>query len=187
MGGARLLDFVRALIKRELAYINVENDEFASSSLVLGAFDEEEAKRAAKAKKKGGLFSRAPAPAPEGNTAERISIGHVPRRLRLAEQESDETRERAQIAMIRNLTLGYFDIVKKTLADAVPKAVVRHATPLSTWLQPRSGQVNKSSLSLCRVLAGVHACGAVRREPAEGADDAALLRPHLQAAHERLR
>ena len=81
MGGARLLDFVRALIKRELAYINVENDEFASSSLVLGAFDEEEAKRAAKAKKKGGLFSRAPAPAPEGNTAERISIGHVPRRL----------------------------------------------------------------------------------------------------------
>ena len=139
MGGARLLDFVRALIKRELAYINVENDEFASSSLVLGAFDEEEAKRAAKAKKKGGLFSRAPAPAPEGNTAERISIGHVPRRLRLAEQESDETRERAQIAMIRNLTLGYFDIVKKTLADAVPKAVVRHATPpLSVWLQPRA-------------------------------------------------
>ena len=185
MGGARLLDFVRALIKRELAYINVENDEFASSSLVLGAFDEEEAKRAAKAKKKGGLFSRAPAPAPEGNTAERISIGHVPRRLRLAEQESDETRERAQIAMIRNLTLGYFDIVKKTLADAVPKAVVRHATPpLSVWLQPRA--VRRLRL-VCRVLAGVHACGAVRREPAEGADDAALLRPHLQAAHERLR
>jgi hypothetical protein len=34
-----LLDFARSLIKREMAYINVESDEFASSSLVLGAFD----------------------------------------------------------------------------------------------------------------------------------------------------
>ncbi len=128
-----LLDYVRMLVKRELAYINVENDEFASSALVLGAFDDEESRRAAaKAKKKGGLGglfgggssgSRSSAAAAPG-AAERISIGHIPRRLKLDEQEMDEEREMAQIGMIRNLTIGYFEIVKKTIADAVPKAIV---------------------------------------------------------------
>jgi hypothetical protein len=128
-----LLDYVRMLVKRELAYINVENDEFASSALVLGAFDDEEARRASKAKQKkgiGGFFgggsggSSTPRGAAAPGAAERISIGHIPRRLKLDEQEVDEERELAQIAMIRNLTVGYFGIVKKTIADAVPKAIV---------------------------------------------------------------
>ena len=34
-----LIDFVRNLVRREMAYINIENDEFASSALVIGAFE----------------------------------------------------------------------------------------------------------------------------------------------------
>lgn len=129
-----LLDFARSLIKRELAYINVESDEFASSSLVLGAFDRQRPPEASKkksgalrSKAQGGLFKKGEQPVVvDAAGKERITIGHIPRMLQLEEPgtSNQEARERAQISMIKSLTQHYFTLVKKTIADALPKAVM---------------------------------------------------------------
>jgi hypothetical protein len=57
-----LLEFVKMLIKREVAYINVDSDEFSNDALVFDAFDRTapppEGGKSAQ-KKPGGLFSGA--------------------------------------------------------------------------------------------------------------------------------
>ena len=46
----------------------------------------------------------------------------MPTKLSLPEDASEQQKEAAQVKMIRNLTVAYFSIVKKNIADAVPKA-----------------------------------------------------------------
>ena len=54
----------------------------------------------------------------------KVTLGGMPSNLNLPENATDAQKERAQIAMVQNLSAAYFRIVKKNLADGVPKAIM---------------------------------------------------------------
>ncbi len=159
-----LAAFVRNLIKRELAYINTQNDEFVNSPLVLNPQKSEPKPAPAAAapaqspqagagkKDEGGWFSwgssseskdeerkkkeaearaaakaraqAAAAAAAKKDEGGKVTLGGMPSNLGLRENATDAEKEKAQIAMVQNLTNAYFHIIKKNLADGVPKAIM---------------------------------------------------------------
>eukprot|EP01047_Picozoa_sp_COSAG01_P076246 COSAG01_NODE_13330_length_1600_cov_2.061959_2_plen_156_part_00 len=82
---------------------------------------------ALRSKAQGGLFKKGQQPVVvDAAGVERVTIGHIARVLQLEEPgtSNQEARERAQISMIKSLTQNYFSLVKGTIADALPKAVM---------------------------------------------------------------
>ena len=79
----------------------------------------EDAMKAAKAKQVAA--AAAVAKKDEGG---KVTLGGMPSNLGLADNATDAQKERAQIAMVQNLTNAYFRIIKKNLADGVPKAIM---------------------------------------------------------------
>ena len=82
--------------------------------------EEEEARARAKAK----AAAAAAAAAKKKDEGGKVTLGGMPSNLNLPENATDAQKERAQIAMVQNLSAAYFRIVKKNLADGVPKAIM---------------------------------------------------------------
>jgi dynamin 1-like protein len=76
--------------------------------------------RAAKAK----AAAAAAAAAEKKDVGGKVTLGGMPSNLGLSENATDAQKEKAQIAMVQNLTNAYFRIIKKNWADGVPKAIM---------------------------------------------------------------
>lgn len=80
---------------------------------------EAEARAAAKARAQA-----AAAAAAKKDEGGKVTLGGMPSNLGLRENATDAEKEKAQIAMVQNLTNAYFRIIKKNLSDGVPKAIM---------------------------------------------------------------
>ena len=78
----------------------------------------------ARARAKAKAAAAAAAAAKKKDEGGKVTLGGMPSNLNLPENATDAQKERAQIAMVQNLSAAYFRIVKKNLADGVPKAIM---------------------------------------------------------------
>jgi dynamin 1-like protein len=83
----------------------------------------EDEMKAARAKAAAAAAAAAAASAKKDEGG-KVTLGGMPSNLGLSDNATDAQKEKAQIAMVQNLTNAYFRIIKKNLADGVPKAIM---------------------------------------------------------------